>query len=63
VYSLNYHLVWCPKYRRPVLTGVVIHRLRELLATKASEIDAEIHALEVMSEATVRHSVDSQRGR
>jgi putative transposase len=32
VYNLNYHLVWCPKYRRSVLTGPVADRLRQLLA-------------------------------
>ncbi|MEO3777770.1 transposase, partial [Micromonospora sp. B11E3] len=27
-YSLGYHVVWCPKYRRPVLVGPVAERLR-----------------------------------
>jgi putative transposase len=48
VFSLKYHLVWCPKYRRPVLTDEVDRRLRELLAEKAAELDVTIHALEVM---------------
>ena len=48
VFSLKYHLVWCPKYRRPVLVGAVAERLRELLAQKASELGATIHALEIM---------------
>lgn len=48
VFSLKYHLVFCPKYRRPVLVGEVEKRLRELLVEKAAEIDVTIEALEVM---------------
>lgn len=48
VYSLKYHLVWCPKYRRNVLVEPVDARLKELLHEKAEELGAEIHALEVM---------------
>jgi putative transposase len=48
VYTLKYHFVWCPKYRKPVLVGKVDKRLRELLYQKAKELEAEIHALEIM---------------
>ncbi len=48
VFALKYHIVWCPKYRRPVLTAEVENRLRQLLAEKAAELDMTIHALEVM---------------
>ncbi len=48
VFSLKYHLVFCPKYRRPVLVGEVEKRLKELLTQKAEEIDVTIEALEVM---------------
>ncbi|MBU2052389.1 IS200/IS605 family transposase [Patescibacteria group bacterium] len=48
VYSLKYHLVWCPKYRRPVLVGDVASRLKVLLNEKAVQLKATIHALEVM---------------
>lgn len=48
VFSLKYHLVWCPKYRKQVLTGTVETRLKELLSEKAQELGATIHALEVM---------------
>jgi putative transposase len=47
-FSLKYHLVWCPKYRRPVLVGDVAERLKALVADKAVEIGATLHALEVM---------------
>ncbi len=48
VYNLNYHLVWCPKYRRKVLVGAVEARLKELLTERAAVLDIEIAALEVM---------------
>ena len=31
VYSIQYHIVWCVKYRRDVLNGPVATRLKELL--------------------------------
>jgi REP element-mobilizing transposase RayT len=48
VFSLKYHLVWCPEYRKRILTNALEKRLRELLYQKAKEIKAEIHALEIM---------------
>ena len=48
VYSLKYHLVWCPKYRKKVLVGQVEARLRELLYEKANNMGVEIEALEIM---------------
>lgn len=47
-YSLGYHVVWCPKYRRPVLVGPVAERLRELVEQKSAEHGWIIVALEVM---------------
>jgi putative transposase len=47
-YSLGYHLVWCPKYRRPVLVGPVAERLRVLIGQKCDEHGWTIVALEVM---------------
>jgi putative transposase len=48
VFSLKYHVVWCPKYRRPVLVDAVAERLRILIGEKASELGLTIHALEIM---------------
>ena len=48
VFSLKYHLVWCPKYRRSVLTGEIDARLKELLHDVAAEHGWTVHALEVM---------------
>jgi len=48
VYSLKYHLVWCPKFRRKVLVGEIADQLRVLLFQKAKELDVTIAALEIM---------------
>ncbi len=48
VFSLKYHVVWCPKYRRPVLTPPVDGRLKALLTEIADEHGMTIHATEVM---------------
>ena len=48
VFSLSVHIVFCPKYRRPVLVTPVDIRLKELLAAKTAELDLSIRALEVL---------------
>ncbi|MGY2051805.1 IS200/IS605 family transposase [Methylobacterium sp. JK268] len=47
-FSLKYHLVWCPKFRRPVLTAPFDARLKEIIAEVAAEADMIVHAVEVM---------------
>ena len=48
VYDLGYHVVWCPKYRRAVLTGPVKDRCEALIRSKAAEHGWRIVALEIM---------------
>ena len=48
VYSCTYHVIWCPKYRRPVLVDGVDVRLKEILYQTAEELESEIIELEVM---------------
>lgn len=48
VYNIGYHLIWCPKYRRKVLTGKVEVRLKQLLLKKAEEIGVSIIEIEIM---------------
>jgi len=50
VFSLKVHLVWCPKYRKPVLVGAIEKRFRQLIVEKAKELDLEILAFEIMPE-------------
>jgi len=37
VHLIVYHLIWCPKRRRPVLTGAVAKECRRLIAAKLAE--------------------------
>jgi len=48
VYLINYHLIWCPKRRRPVLVGKVKNRLQQIIKQVAKEKSVEILALEIM---------------
>ncbi len=48
VFSLKYHLVFCPKYRQSVLVGPVADRLKMLLHAKALALKATLHTLAVM---------------
>jgi putative transposase len=48
VFALKYHLVFCPKYRRPVLTGDVADRLGELVAEVAERREMKVLAAGVM---------------
>src|SRR5208283_5074373 len=48
VFSLQYHLVWCPKYRKRILVDTLEKRLRELLYRRAKEIKTEIHGVKIM---------------
>jgi putative transposase len=45
---VKYHFVWCPKYRRNILTGEIAGELRSLLYPKGQELNAMIEALESM---------------
>ena len=48
VYSLQYHIVWCVKYRRSVLVGEVEDDLKACLYEIADEYGFSIVALETM---------------
>ena len=48
VYNINYHIVWCPKYRKPILKGDVKEFVEEQLRTIAEAKGWEIEELEVM---------------
>jgi putative transposase len=48
VYRCTFHVVWCPKYRRKVLTGLVDHRLKDIIRDIRAERAASIQAIETM---------------
>jgi putative transposase len=47
VHLVIYHLIWCPRRRKPVLVGPVAARCRELLEGKCAEHGWEILALAI----------------
>lgn len=48
LYSCQYHAIFCPKYRRSVLTGKIEQRLKELIKQKEQEYHFQILEMEVM---------------
>ncbi|GBC61107.1 IS200/IS605 family transposase [Desulfonema ishimotonii] len=48
VYSCQYHVVFCPKYRRSVLVDGVDTRLKELILEKQEQYEYEVLDMEVM---------------
>lgn len=48
VYQIGYHLVWCTKYRKPLLNGMVETDLSELFQQIAEENQFTVEELEIM---------------
>ena len=48
VFLINYHLVWCPKRRKKVLTAKIAKRLEKICNQVAKEKSVDILALEIM---------------
>ena len=44
VYDIKYHIVWITKYRKPVLSGKIAERARELLRGTCKQNEVEILA-------------------
>jgi len=47
-YSCQYHIVWCPKYRRKLLVEAVAERLAQIIREVCQEREAEVLSLEIM---------------
>ncbi len=63
VYSCKYHVVWCTKYRRPVLVNGVDTRLKTILQEVVDETSGKILELEVMPDHVhVLVEIDPQYG-
>jgi putative transposase len=48
VFLINYHLIWCPKRRKKVLTGNIKTRLEAIIYEVAKEKGIDVLAFEVM---------------
>lgn len=48
VVNINYHIIWCPKYRRKILVNGVDDRLKVILKEIAKEYGCHIDTMEVM---------------
>lgn len=63
VFQCSYHVVWCTKYRRDVLTPEVQERLKDIISGVAVEHGAVIESIEVMDDHVhLLVSVDPQFG-
>ena len=47
VYEAKYHLVWCPKYRKKILSDEIGRRIKELFIEISSHFDFEIDRCEI----------------
>lgn len=48
VYSCQYHVIFCPKYRRRVLLGNIETKLKKIILEKQKEYEYKILELEIM---------------
>lgn len=46
VFSCKYHVVWCPKYRRGILTGKVERRLKKIIKEVCAEKNVTLLEME-----------------
>src|SRR5665647_712238 len=63
VYSCKYHVVWCPKYRRKVLTGTIEARLKEVLIEMEIMPDRVHLLLEVDPQYGIHKAIKHLKGR
>jgi putative transposase len=63
VYTCRYHIVFCPKYRRKVLTETIANRLKTIILEIVESLNGEVIELEVMADHVhVLLSCDPQFG-
>lgn len=48
IYSLQYHIVWVTKYRKPIFTGVIEKDVRQYLLETLESLDMKVLAMEIM---------------
>lgn len=64
VYSIQYHIVWCVKYRHKILTNMIENRLKEILNKIATdnnfvilEINGDLDHIHLLVECTPQHYI------
>ena len=63
VWDCTYHVVFCPKYRRPVLRQPIAVRLKEIILQVADETRSDLIELEVLPDHVhLKCRVDPQVG-
>ena len=50
IWACDYHIIWCTKYRRQVLTSAIQERLKEIIMEKQVDYNYAVTALEIMPE-------------
>lgn len=50
VYNINYHIVWCPKYRKPILKGKIKEFVKEQIYTISETKGYKVLELKIMSD-------------
>jgi putative transposase len=50
VYSCQYHIIFCPKYRRKVLVGDIAIKLKELILSNQDKFNYTVLEMEVMDD-------------
>jgi putative transposase len=48
IYSLQYHIVWVTKYRKPIFTGTIEQDVRDYLLRTLESLDMTPIAMEIM---------------
>lgn len=66
VYAIQYHIVWCVKYRHEILVEEIDVRLKEILVQIASdnnftisEIESDSDHIHLLVDCTPQHSIPS----
>lgn len=64
VYSIQYHIVWCVKYRHKILTTTIENKLKELLYKIASDnnftivlMNGDLDHIHLLIECTPQHYI------
>lgn len=48
VYSCQYHVIFCPKYRRKVLTGEIVEPMKAMVLAKQQDYGYTVIEMEIM---------------